>query len=239
MVRAGADVESNANEQQLACVVASTRLRVAADAPSMQRHHFSAGANPSHYLAASAMHRDGAIVLKKTLLQLDKILFDSGAIHASYIDPKLVAKYRKMLEPFIRPITGSVTLGDAKTTHSVSEVVTLKLSFVDDDLEEHRGTVELVVFESGSHIIIGLPDIARTFGDLFIKMIRKAMKNPAMFRQSKLRPSAQAVVNHSFWARQSLLMLSGSDPADKAANLDGVKLVERDEYSSDSDEYQF
>ena len=27
-------------------------------------------------------------------------------------------------------------------------------------LEEHPGTVELVVFESGSHIIIGLPDIA-------------------------------------------------------------------------------
>ena len=40
----------------------------------------------------SAMHRDGAIVLKKTLLQLDKIFFDSGAIHASYIDPKLVAR---------------------------------------------------------------------------------------------------------------------------------------------------
>eukprot|EP01036_Dinobryon_divergens_P043766 gene43766-58322_t len=87
-----------------------------------------------------------------------------------------------MLEPFIRPITGSVTLGDAKTTHSVSEVVTLKLSFVDDDLEEHR-----------------------------------AMKNPAMFRQSKVRPSAQAIVSHSFWTRQSLLMLSGSDPADEAA----------------------
>jgi hypothetical protein len=31
----------------------------------------------------SAMHRDGAIVMKKTLLQLDKIFFDSGAIHAS------------------------------------------------------------------------------------------------------------------------------------------------------------
>ena len=78
-----------------------------------------------------------------------------------------------MLEPFIRPINGSVTLGDAKTTHSVSEVVTLlKISFVDDDLEEHRGTVEVVVFELGSHIIFGLPDIARTFGVVFIKMIQ-------------------------------------------------------------------
>ena len=35
--------------------------------------------------------------------------------------------------------------------------------------------MEMVVFETGSHIIIGLPDIARTFGTLFIKMIQKAM----------------------------------------------------------------
>ncbi len=94
----------------------------------------------------SAMHRDGAIVLKKTLIQLDKVLFDSGAIHASYISPKLVNRYRNMLESFVRPISGSVTLGDAKTTHSVEEVVTLKLRFIDDDLKEQKGTVELVVF---------------------------------------------------------------------------------------------
>jgi hypothetical protein len=102
-----------------------------------------------------------------------------------------------MFEPFIRPIKGSVTLGDAKTTHSVSEVVTLKLSFVDDDLQEHRGIVELVVFETGSHIIIGLPDIARIFGTLFIKMIQKAMDNPAFLQGSRRRQSAQAVINHS------------------------------------------
>ena len=101
-----------------------------------------------------------------------------------------------MLEPFIRPIKGSVTLGDAKTTHSVSEVVTLKLSFVDDDLLEHQGTVVLVVFETGSHIIIGLPDIARTFGTLFIQMIQKAMENPTLLRRSRMPPSAQAVINH-------------------------------------------
>ncbi len=41
-----------------------------------------------------------------------------------------------MLEPFVRPISGSVTLGDAKTTHLVEEVVTLRLSFIDDNLED-------------------------------------------------------------------------------------------------------
>ena len=45
-----------------------------------------------------------------------------------------------MFEPFIRLIQGSVTLKDARTTHSFSEVLTLKLSFVDDDLQEHRAS---------------------------------------------------------------------------------------------------
>ena len=137
-------------------------------------------------------------------------------------------RYRKLLEPFIRPINGSVTLGDAKTTHTVSEVVTLKLSFVNDDLEEHRGTVELVVFESGSHIIIGLPDIARTFGALFIKMVKKAMDNPAFFRHSEIKPSVQqqAVINHSCYMGQSLLMLSNSSTDDDS--MSGRKSISSD-----------
>ena len=130
-----------------------------------------------------------------------------------------------MFEPFIRPIQGSVTLGDARTTHSVSEVVTLKLSFVDDDLQEHRRTVELVVFETDSHIIIGLPDIARTFGTLFIKMIQKAMDSPTPLRRSRARPSAQAVINHSYWSNQSLLVLSNSESESDEELFSGIRLI--------------
>ncbi len=61
------------------------------------------------------------------------------------------------------------------------------------------------MFETGSHVIIGLPDIARTFGTLLIKMIQKAMDNPALLQGSRTRPSAQAVINHSYWSNQSLL----------------------------------
>jgi hypothetical protein len=141
-----------------------------------------------------------------------------------------------MFEPFIRPIQGSVTLGDARTTHSVSEVVTLKLSFVDDDLQEHRRTVELVVFETDSHIIIGLPDIARTFGTLFIKMIQKAMDSPTSLRRSRARPSAQAVINHSYWSNQSLLMLSNSESESDEELFSGIQLIiDRCSDSSDDD----
>jgi len=157
----------------------------------------------------SAMHRDGAIVLRKTLLQLVKILFDSGEIHASYIDPKLVARYRTMFDPFIRPIQKSVTLGDARTTHSV--------------------------FEMGSHIIIGLPDIARTFGTLFIKMIQKVMDSPISLRRSGARPSVQEVINHSYWSNQSLLMLSNSESESDEEFLSWIRLIDRCSDSSDDD----
>jgi hypothetical protein len=141
-----------------------------------------------------------------------------------------------MFEPFIRPIQGSVTLGDARTTHSVSEVVTLKLSFVDDDLQEHRRTVELVVFETDSHIIIGLPDIARTFGTLFIKMIQKAMDiPPTPLRRSRARPSAQAVINHSYWSNQNLLMLSNSESESDEEFFSAIRLIDRCSDSSDDD----
>ena len=141
-----------------------------------------------------------------------------------------------MFEPFIRPIKGSINLGDARTTHSsVSDVVILKPSFADDDLQEHRETVELVVFETGSHIIIGLADIARTFGTLFIKMIQKAMDSPTPLHRSRARPSAQTVINHSYWSNQSLLMLSNSESESDEEFLSGIRLIVRCSDWSDDD----
>jgi hypothetical protein len=118
-------------------------------------------------------------------------MFDSGALHAFYIDPKVVARYRKVLKSKISPIRGSVTLGDSKTTHQVNEAVEVNLEF-----KLHTGTVNLVVFESGSHIIIGLPDIARVFGDLFLCMVRTAMYNPTLFKD-RHAPSVRVIMGPS------------------------------------------
>ena len=56
----------------------------------------------------SAMHREGSVLMPdaKHTIHLSKCLFDSGALHASYISPKLVNKYRKELLPYIKPING-------------------------------------------------------------------------------------------------------------------------------------
>jgi hypothetical protein len=146
---------------------------------------------------ASSMHREGVLLLADSRVHLTKVMFDSGALHASYIDPKVVARYRKVLKSTITPIRGSVTLGDSKTTHQVSEAVEVDLEFKDDNGKLHTGRVNLVVFESGSHIIIGLPDIARVSGDLlFLCMVRTAMDNPLLFAD-RHTPSVRVIMGPS------------------------------------------
>ena len=148
-------------------------------------------------LLASPMHREGVLLLADSRVHLTKVIFDSGALHASYvIDPKVVARYRKVLKSKITPIRGSVTLEDSKTTHQVSEAVEVDLEFKDNNGKLHTGRVNLVVFESGSHIIIGLPDIARGFGDLFLCMVRTAVDNPLLFAD-RHAPSVRAIMGPS------------------------------------------
>ena len=102
--------------------------------------------------------------------------------------------------------------------------------------QEHRGTVELIVFETGSHIIIGLPDISRAFGTLFIKMTQKAMDSPALLHRSNVPPSAQAVISHLYGSNnQSLLMLFNTEPKSYEDFLSGIRLIDRVRDSSDND----
>ena len=101
---------------------------------------------------ASPMHRKGVLLLADSRVYLSKVLFDSGALHASYIDPKIVARYRNELRSKITPIRGNVTLGDSRTVHQVNEAVEVNLEFRYEDGNLHTGTVNLVVFESGSRL---------------------------------------------------------------------------------------
>ena len=65
-------------------------------------------------------------------------------------------------------------------------------------------------------------------------MVQKVMDNPTLFRHSKLKPSAQAVINHSYYLGQSLHMLSSSD--EDSNFFRGVKLSRRDHTFSDTDD---
>ena len=129
----------------------------------------------------SLMHRSGFLILKNGQRVPIKAMFDSGALHSSYIDPLIVQKHRALLEPDIIRIQGCVTLGDSKTSHQVNEAVEVVLEFKDNDGEIHRGRLKMDVFASGTDAIVGLPDISRVFGAFFLSMVRTAIENPAVF----------------------------------------------------------
>ena len=155
-------------------------------------------------------------------MHLSKVMFDSGSLHASYIDPKIVSRYRKWLKSKITAIRGSVTLGDSRITHEVSEAVDVKLEFRDDNGSLHTGMVNLVVFETGSHIIIGLPDIARVFGDLFMLMVRTAMDNPALLFENCHAPLVRVITGPSL---HSLCFWDSEDDSPNPHNRDKLESI--------------
>jgi hypothetical protein len=61
------------------------------------------------------------------------------------------------------------------------------------------------------------------------------MDNPALLQGSRRRQSAQAVINHTCWSNQSLLMFSISDSESEDYFLSGIRLIDRYSDSSDND----
>ena len=129
-----------------------------------------------------------------------------------------------MFEPFIRPIQGSVNLGMRGPLTQFQKWLpsSSALWMTISRASKNCGVSSI---RDGSHIITGLPDIARTFGTLFIKMIQKAMDSPTPLRRSRAHPSAQAVINHSYWSNQSLLVLSNSESESDEELFSGIRLI--------------
>jgi hypothetical protein len=62
----------------------------------------------------TSMYREGRINLSKnSYLDFGTALFDSGALHASYVSKKFVDRHRRQLSPYIRKYNSKVRLGDS------------------------------------------------------------------------------------------------------------------------------
>ena len=92
-----------------------------------------------------------------------KVLFDTGALHKSYISANLVEKHRDSWKSCIFPHRAVACLADQATRIETKEVVRGVLSFVSDDGKiEYQGEVEAIVWNMpGMDFILGLPDITR------------------------------------------------------------------------------
>ena len=130
--------------------------------------------------ATTAAHTEG-LILKENgdiALRLSSVLFDSGALHSSYISSDFVSANIDLLNPFLRSSAGQVKLGDNRTVVNIDKVLEVPLLFVDDNGHDHTAHVKLAVFPM-DHLdaIIGLPDIISHFFVFFTEMLREAKEN--------------------------------------------------------------
>jgi len=136
----------------------------------------------------SSIHREGAIVLdEEHEIPIKKALFDSGALHGSYISKELVDEHRCKLSPCIQKVNGTVKLGDNTTTINVDEVLIAVVNFQLDSGEHIRRRIKLVVWPMpGLDMIIGLPHIVRHYMRLFLDMLKEV--------REKIAPGALSVL---------------------------------------------
>ena len=136
----------------------------------------------------SAAQTEGLILLPNGLtIAVPNVLWDSGALHSSYVASKFIAKHIDLLNPFITKTHGRVLLGDNKTEVRVTQLLRIPVQFVDDDHLEHTGSVDLVVFPM-EHLdmIIGLPDIMGPFFPFFFSLLSGSRKNSEADQQHVL-----------------------------------------------------
>jgi hypothetical protein len=190
---------------------------------------------PAQFYVRS-VHRDGLIQLDTGTLGVSRVLFDTGAITASYISESYVNAHRAQLEPYLQPTRGKVRLAADNHTVAVSEAALLEVTFCDTQGTAHTARILFYVLPgSNNDLVIGWPAIIAHFGKLFMDMLRLAMDEYA--RHQRHRGGAAHAVDDSSRGRRSrrrrhraaLLFprraaLPGDDPSRGAA---GVLLPDR------------
>ena len=133
-------------------------------------------------------------------LDVPRVLFDTGALHASYMSEEFFRKHKALLAPLQIGKKGCVKLADNKTFVNTASTVTLPISFKDASNVEHKAIVEFTIFPStGSNdIIIGLPAIVQSFSALHKHMIDVAV-NKVFSTTPESTPTLLNNLIHSPW----------------------------------------
>ena len=149
----------------------------------------------------SAVYREGHLnVPRHDPLPLPRVLFDTGALHGSYISHSFVHSHREILSSHLLPTNSSVTLADNHTEVHIDHIISLPMSFRDDSGSSHSATITLHVFPMVHNtVIIGLPDILFHFGQFFVSMLSHSIDNVPKSPSVRLlkRPTLSAVSDSS------------------------------------------
>jgi len=70
-----------------------------------------------------ASMREGEFSVNEVIERMFTVLFDTGALHRSYINKDIVDKHRKEWESRIRPFEAQVRLADQKTVVETTDII--------------------------------------------------------------------------------------------------------------------
>ena len=115
---------------------------------------------------------EGSLVVDSNVVSLSMILFDSGALHRSYINQGLVDSNREHWRNKISKARSAVRLADQRTVKESSEELEAEVTVILEDGEKKTANLNLVVWDMpGLDLIIGLPDITKFFKERFVEML--------------------------------------------------------------------
>lgn len=127
----------------------------------------------------SSVLRHGTILCGTDTVEADRVLFDSGSIHANFISKAFVDRHIDVFGELIVPSSGSARLADDVTKLEYAGSLNLSFVFIDDTGSQHCGTVLCHILPTlSADVIIGLPVIINDFLELFISMLRGACVTP-------------------------------------------------------------
>ena len=124
-----------------------------------------------------AVYKEGELVLTSgEKLRVPKILMDSGALTANYIDSNFVSRHEEALRPFIKPCKMSVRLGDYETIREVNAIAHLEMEFMHRGVKYHiKERFQVLDMHCSNDVIVGLPTIVHKLSRLFQYMMEDAV----------------------------------------------------------------
>ena len=134
-------------------------------------------ANISSDAFISAVHREATINTDVGPLEISGVLFDTGALSASYLSQSFYDLHREQLEPYTTGVRGFVKLAAKKTVVPISLCALLTVTFIDTNNNAYTARVQFYILpESNNNMVVGLPAIIMYFGTLFIDMLQSAVE---------------------------------------------------------------
>ena len=117
--------------------------------------------------------RSGVLKVGNFSIDLQTILFDTGAIHRSYVNSCLIDAHRLNWASHIKPTRSKIRLGDQRTVVESTEELHGNIFFQSVSGQEVSASINFVSHSMpGMDVILGLPDIVNNFVPLLTEMLQ-------------------------------------------------------------------